>query len=317
MMPALQEHPLALTPLGSVIAVEASATIQDVVQLFNKHSILSCPVYRGSQDDNDFIGIVNVFHVVGKMMDSFAHDGSIPEVDEDALDESQESFTACFDALPSEYSSQPVGDLPLDPFEPVEEGCSLATMIQRMANHKLKRVPIVNADNKLVNFVSQSLVIRQLAADPSLLGSLGDQTLEAVCGGQPQALQQMSAERKVTEAFELLRENHISAVPVVDPITEQFVGEINVRQAYYISIASNKMRLLSMSCRDFIAFVNRKQKWDMAADVLQVDQSATMAHVLPRLAAAHQRRVYVCNEARLPERVVSLQDLLAAIAAHA
>ena len=52
---------------------------------------------------------------------------------------------------------------------------------------------------------------------------------------------------------------HISAVPVVDPVTEQFLGEINARQAYYISIASNKMRLLSMSCRDFIAFVNRKQ----------------------------------------------------------
>ena len=52
----------------------------------------------------------------------------------------------------------------------------------------------------------------------------------------------------------------------------------------------------------------------MAADVLQVDQSATMAEVLPRLAAAHQRRVYVCNAVGLPERVVSLQDLLHAVA---
>lgn len=39
----------------------------------------------------------------------------------------------------------------------------------------------------------------------------------------------------------------------------RLLGEINARHAYFISIAANKLRLLAMTCREFIVYVNRKE----------------------------------------------------------
>lgn len=70
-----------------------------------RHAILSHPF----ECNRDMV-LLRVA-VVGKMIDSFAHDGCIPEEDEDGLDESVDEFNARFDALPSEYSAETVGSL--------------------------------------------------------------------------------------------------------------------------------------------------------------------------------------------------------------
>ena len=47
---------------NSLQAVATNTSIADVVQLFNEHGILSCPVYSGNRDDGKYVGIVNVLH---------------------------------------------------------------------------------------------------------------------------------------------------------------------------------------------------------------------------------------------------------------
>eukprot|EP00730_Choanoeca_flexa_P005418 TRINITY_DN11938_c5_g1_i1.p1 TRINITY_DN11938_c5_g1~~TRINITY_DN11938_c5_g1_i1.p1 ORF type:complete len:341 (+),score=48.86 TRINITY_DN11938_c5_g1_i1:83-1024(+) len=256
----MDKQAIAFTPIGRVVMVSDTTSIREMILLCHNKGIQSCPVYTGAKEDNNYIGIVSVLHVVRRMMASFAQPSGIQEVDEDNLSDSDE-VEIDFAALPSEFVSDPVGSLPLDSFEPIHEGAMLQDVMKRMVDHKLKRIPVLSSSGKLVNFVSESLLIRQLAAQPELLGELADMdledALEEAIGDEEQQVVSVSAEDSVSEAFEILSDKGFNAVPVLGE--GQFLGEITIRQAYQISIASNKMRLLNMSCRQFVAYCNRRR----------------------------------------------------------
>ncbi|EDQ92340.1 uncharacterized protein MONBRDRAFT_35438 [Monosiga brevicollis MX1] len=292
----------------AVVCAKPSDSIRSVVELFHRHSILSCPVAEESTPPK-YHGLVDVMRVVDLMLQAFEHPAAIAEVDEDSIDDQIEAKAgAVFDALPSEFAHQAVGDIDLLPFDPLPEGCTLKEAICRMADTKAKRVPIINDAGVVVDMASQSAIVRQLAKKTALFPDLAATPLKDLDLGAPRDLFSVTAEQPVTTAFDLIRTEKVSAIPVVAD-GDQLLGEIDARFVYYISTAANKMFLLNQTCRQFLVYMSKFPGWGSNAEVLTAEETDTLGDLLGRVSTAHKRRVYLLNKGA-PVRVISLRDLL-------
>jgi len=190
---------------------------------------------------------------------------------------------------------------------------------------------IVREDRRLVNIITQSAVVAQIAANAHLLKPMLKRSLADLGLAEPRAVFSVGLDDVVYNAFRSLREHHVSAVPVVGD-DGSIVGVISNRDirlvvgAHYSgrgrtsdaesprtssSSATTAMVLahMFMPVRSFLSALSAHRE-DIAHPAVSVKATDTLEHVIGRLVATHIHRVFVVNAARQPVAVVSLRDII-------
>jgi len=162
------------------------------VQTLREHKILSVPVRDTSLAKpryTAFVGVVDVLaHVVSQVR---LEDLSDPEF------------------VPALFHKYTAADLidesGRDKFSPVESSASLEIALKLMVKWGVHRIPIIDAEGTLETLVTQSQVVKYLAANTYLLGSLRGKTVEELDLGTREVLT-IQGSSPVVDAFRLIRE---------------------------------------------------------------------------------------------------------------
>ncbi len=174
-------------------------------------------------------------------------------------------------------------------------------------NHAIRRAPVVKTPGgDIVNIITQSALMQTLSANLERFGSVGKRTLAQLGLASPARVFSVTTEDKLRKAFQLIKENDISAVPVVDPVTGAIKGNISARDARLLVSSSKIYKLLNMPIRVYLDVVS-----DGAENsAITCTGADTMEDVIKRLVRSRIHRVYVVDGQQRVIRVVSLRNIL-------
>jgi CBS domain-containing protein len=119
-----------------VKAVTRGVSLRELGDLFERDDFNAYPVEEGSQ----VIGLVSKFDLLACLVFTPAH--MIPRYDD--------------------LMKRTVGDVMTSEFIYVGEGTRLTRVLQLMVDHRLRSMPVIDSDQKLVGMVSREDVLRAL-----------------------------------------------------------------------------------------------------------------------------------------------------------
>lgn len=151
---------LQTTPVGTlfpdkrkILSVSATDSVPTAFKILTENKILSVPVW----DDHHrrYVGFIDMLDVVYTIVDACKEveltGGSLSQV----LEKSQQL---------KRLTCGQVADISgRNPFYPVQDTAPILAAMELMVDHRVHRIPIVNAEGDLVSIVTQSHLVRLLA----------------------------------------------------------------------------------------------------------------------------------------------------------
>lgn len=193
------------------------------------------------------------------------------------------------------------------PFVPVEvdRGTLLEVMLL-CGQHNLRRVPVVKSPGgDVVNIITQSALVQTLGANLDRFKSVTRKTLADLHLGRRGHVISVSEDEPLRTAFERMRENDISAVPVLDN-QGRVRGNVSARDARLIVSSKKIYNLLNMPISTYLSVVT-----DGAENSAVICKpSDTLETVIKTLVFSRIHRIYVVDDDGKPLRVVSLSNIL-------
>jgi CBS domain-containing protein len=299
----------------------------------NEHNILSAPVMDAKFPDlgpnctrpvtERCIGMVDVIDLVTAMLDASrasmereAERLAKEAVEEKAVEEGESATfkEIHFADIPMHIRELPVAQITglqdqcqLRPFEPLTEENTLLDAIQQLAGSKVRRVPVVSADGlRLTNILSQSKVVQIMAG--LNLPAVAEKTLMESGLADPLPVLSVRGEDPIGKAFEIIKEQHISGVPVVG-INGAIIGNVSARDVYGLMFASGKLHLLKMPTRRFLQRLTGPQT-DIRSLAVCCTGRDTLRDVMARMSAAKVHRIFLTDASDRLSRVISLGDIV-------
>eukprot|EP00053_Salpingoeca_punica_P005299 m.53569 g.53569 ORF g.53569 m.53569 type:complete len:339 (-) comp13178_c0_seq1:270-1286(-) len=303
-------------PAGKVLVIPSDMTVCQAVEFLHEHNILSAPIRNVGVPDSapwkeKYTGMMDMIRACVIMLSAFE---TKPVIRED--DESVATGALVLDPLPSSFSERRVSELSesesgLFPFLPLEQDATMLEALVLLGTYRIKRLPIIDkADGDIVNIITQSSMLQILHNNLDKYASIADKTLEqlGLCEARP--VMTVRADQYVRHVFNIIREHNVSAVPIMGQNGEM-IGNISARHAYYVVTARNKMRMLDMSCTQFLRVTSEMDNsWNIRNTVISCSKNDTLRSVIKRLVSARIHRVYLLDEDKQIVRVIALCDVL-------
>jgi len=212
-METLQKMPLKelFRDLRPIIYVSANSSLESTLKTLKDNSIVSLPVV--DTFSNSVIGVVDMVDIAGFIVDHYPSVDNITpqqlrDLELDGIRFAREtSIHDVINYVTKTYKKS-------SDFFPISSSKSLLQLMERFAIGFAK-VPVLNEEDKLVQFVSQSDLLRYLAQNIYLIGDKATTSLVDVGIGQ-NAVTFVREDIMVVSAVKIMCSNGLSAVPVVD-----------------------------------------------------------------------------------------------------
>jgi CBS domain-containing protein len=171
---------------------------------------------------------------------------------------------------------------------------------------RLHRVPVIGDDGKIVNIVSQSVIIKHISQHLKDLSGFAGLIVKDVKVGSSPVLQVKSETSAIT-AFDLLDTHGRFGIAVTGQedaiLTQTCAGDLK------LWLQKPSSQLLDLPVMKFLQII-RANDDDIQVPVLATSEKDTLSHVIQKLEATRQHRIYVVDAKFTPNRVISLTDLL-------
>lgn len=193
------------------------------------------------------------------------------------------------------------------PFVPVDydKGTLLDCMLL-CGQHGFRRLPVVKTPGgDVVNIVTQSALVQTLGANLERFKAVGGRTLEELGLGQRGTVLSVTENQPLQDAFDLIRQHDVSAVPVLDG-EGRIKGNVSARDARLIVSSTKIYKLLKMPVSTYLDVVTDGSQFS----AITCPPTEKMEDVVRLLTNNRIHRVYVVDEDRKPIRVVSLRNVL-------
>lgn len=138
-----------------VISVTENETIKNLFKIFDKNGILGVPVVN---DKNEVTGIITESDLI-KHFTTLEAPNSINLLGGIVYLENIGDFNKHL----KEHCAETVKDMAFNTAVTVDEDKTLLDVINIMADEKITRLPVVNADNKLTGIITRTDVVHQIA----------------------------------------------------------------------------------------------------------------------------------------------------------
>eukprot|EP00999_Lentomonas_sp_LEN2_P002958 NODE_817_length_1172_cov_124.899522_g775_i0.p1 GENE.NODE_817_length_1172_cov_124.899522_g775_i0~~NODE_817_length_1172_cov_124.899522_g775_i0.p1 ORF type:complete len:306 (+),score=45.96 NODE_817_length_1172_cov_124.899522_g775_i0:63-980(+) len=279
----------------AVITIHPNQTLKVALSTLAQHNILAAPIVS---DNNEFKGIVD-------MMDLVAVLATSAQTDDGDLTKAQavlEKNISEIIPILREHKQQDVGFL--------AEGIGTRTLIKDVVHnfflpHRTHRLAINDCDAMLQQILTQTDVIRFLAANPHYRAEVRSHTLTSAGLGAPvQSLVTVSTETTVLQALLEMLNKGVRCVPVLGDgkLVESFSAK-SLR-----GFDGGSLQQLKMSVQEF----NARLKAGETHPITFTPES-TVGEVIMGLATKNTHYGFVVDTSGHPIRVVSISDVLAAL----
>jgi len=289
-------------PRVEIVRVNSDTSAVDAIKILTKHNILSAPIYDAQA--NKYIGLVDMLDLVTFVVDIYKDLESKGDVtDFFSLLESGERFVTQKVRTIADFSDR-------NPFLPVRDTDTLHTILKLVGEKRVHRVPVVDAEGNVVNFLTQSALVDYLSKNLSKLGGCVDKTVgEVLLGCKP--VVKVNINHIAIEAFKLMVEHKVSAVAVVDD-DNHLISNISARDIRTIATDQKVISGLFTPIRNFLLAVYSERILE-TSPAISCSTKDTLGIVLRKLAVSKVHRVYVVDHAYSVIGVISLSDILSAV----
>jgi len=175
------------------------------------------------------------------------------------------------------------------------------TKLMELFSFGVHRLPIINAEQKIINFISQMDLLRFLAENIFLLGNQDKTTLEELGIGTAE-VQYAKSEATVIEALKHMTEKRISALPI---LTEDNRIVANFSASDLRGIGPNDYLNLFLPLTEFLRLYNPK-----SISPLTVELSDTLDYCIFKLVATRVHRLWLADELQRVSGVISTTDMV-------
>jgi len=303
-----QDIPIKLFPtpsLGRIIVLKSDTPLIEAVKVLSRNHVLSAPVRDVTQPDSatwsdKYLGMLDVVGVVFYMLETLLPEGKEP-VDFESEMENHEAFKKLTVKDATTMSR-------FAPFVPVElDTGSLLDPMLLCGLHAIRRVPVVKSAGDIHNIVTQSALVQTLSAnlDQKRFHPVSKKTLKELNLGDPKKVLSVKSSAKLKDAFDIIRDADVSAVPVLDE-SGVVIGNISARDVRYIVGSAKLYKLLKMPISTYLEVVTDGR----VHSAITCKPDATMEKVIRLLVENRIHRIYVTDDADKPVRVISLRDII-------
>jgi len=185
-----------------------------------------------------------------------------------------------------------------NPFQIISPHQSLADLLSVLV--KYHRVCVIDADQKIQNYITQSDVIKFLYENKELIGNFGTKTLLELDIAKKEVIT-ANGHHFVIEAFKKMAIEGISAIAIVDK-DSSLLGEINVHDMREIKPEGNMIDKLMVPIKDFL------HNSHVQREVVSLPSNTTLQTVIEHLQKFKLHRIWIVDHGKLVG-VVSLGDV--------
>jgi CBS-domain-containing membrane protein len=192
-------------------------------------------------------------------------------------------------------------------FHPVKQEDSLFDVVKILVNRHIHRVPVLGANGKVVNIISQSTVASVMNDH---LKNCSDATvaIRDLDLGTKEVLS-VPMDTKAMSVFRIMDNKKLSGVAVVDE-NGRLVGNTSGSDLK-LFLKSMSHDLLQKPIFEYLKDI-RMESVDIRHTTFTINATNTLSVVIGKFAATRAHRLFVANDETgfLPERVVAISDLL-------
>jgi len=278
-----------------------------VLELLAQHDIRSLPVVDKS-NGNKLLGVVDMVDIVTFVV-RFAEECK-------TLPAEQRNFEWFAENLEKtgQNISQVAGLSHKNPYIPVQSGANIYEIIQVMVTCGVQRVPVINAQNHLENFVTQSAFVEFFAKNLDAFGPSADCTLTEL-GFKPKTVHSVKENATAIDAFKIMSSQRVTGVPIVDSEGE-IITNVSSKELKHILTDPNFFDKLQLPAERFVSDLKSKtflHKSETMYPKICCHFSDKFSAVLHKLAATKIHRIYIVDEQQHPVGVLSIEDIVAKV----
>jgi len=289
-------------PKVNIVSVNSDATTVEALKTLTKHNILCAPIL--DTKTGKYIGLVDMLDLVTFVVDIYTSlERERENTDFFSLLESGERFVT--------QDIKTIADLShRNPFVPVHDTDTLLSVLQLVGEKRLHRVPVVDSEGKVVNFLTQSALVDFLAKNKEKLGHVVDKTVgEMLLGCKP--VVKVNINHNAVEAFKLMAEKKVSAVAVVDD-DNHLISNLSARDIRAIATDHRVIQGLFTPIRNFLQAVYSERILE-TSPAIGCTVKDTLGIVLMKLSVSKVHRVYVVDHSHIVIGVIALSDVLTGV----
>jgi len=293
----------------NLITASEDDSVESVMELMKKNKISSLPIKKSvPRADNQIIGIIDLLDIVTYAYTKFAKVSLL----------AQESYEQM-----EQFNAKRVGDLlnisGRNYFHTIQYSKPLSDLLSLFTNPNIHRVSVINEQNDIVGFITQSKILRFLHSQQGKLDSSVTKLLQTkVKDCMPITLVvSVNMNCFMIEAYRLIWDNAVTGVAVVDD-EGKLVGNVSasdLKRVHLIPVGE-LVHDLYQPIKNFLHIrTNVKEKVALAnfpnpAPKL-VTGDETIGKVLDIVMENNIHRVYIVDILGRTTGVISLRDIIA------
>jgi len=295
--PAETLHPLRD---NRIFIAQRTDSIVDVWKGLIRHNFSSVPVMQ--KNKKKFYGFVDVFDIVKFFIEFFGAQ-QLKEADDFwAIVKTTEGFEK---RLVNDIMVYPLSLR--NPFKPVPEGYSLFYVVELLARERgLHRVPIIDRDQKLVNVVTQSQVIKYLANHMAEIGTIRNKPIIEM-EGVIKSVHSIKETATAMDAFSLMVKEKVSGIAIVND-KGKITANISLKDLKGVSAEAKFFWRLLNSAKSFADSVHEESKHRKFPITVQTKN--TLEDVITTLVTNNVHHVYIVDDEFKPIGVMGLREVL-------
>jgi len=302
----------------TLITIDSNSDVQHALKVLVDNNIYSAPVIDAAT--HSCLGLVDYADVVTFLVQLFARKATQEAEADPVAAIAHGTFTK--EDLPRmqfRFYHHPVKEIinisGQNPYKPMPLDSTLQQVLDVMASG-LSRVPLTDAEGKVVKIISQSNIVALLAKNIDKAGAKAQQTLaESRIGTRVLVTAKM--EERAIDAFAKISSRKISHLALLDG-SGHLAGNISVRD---VKAATDFHRLV-LPVGEYVNIIRRESLKDIYP-AIHANDSDTVGKTIARLATIRIHRIYLTSipveelghtSNYAPTGVVSLRDVLSLFA---
>lgn len=283
-----------------MFTLRSDTTIREAIKALSKHNFSCAPVVDVSKTgalnlkwQDKYLGIVDTVGLVMYMLDFL----------QGTTDFDKET------ALVASFDVNTVSDLTTRafwcPFVALDESSSLFDAMLLLGQYGLHRIPVLahasEGHDKMTNLITQSALLKLLDRHLHFFHDLTKRSLLDLGLGTPKNVISIDEHKSVLDAFHLIRDQRVSAVPVTN-IKGQLVGNVSARDARSLVKDPTMMSMLHGPLIKWLSGDYMETITCSPTDSLEV--------AMKRLNENGVHRIYLVDDNQHLVRVLSLRDVI-------
>jgi len=289
---------------GRIFVAQRTDKLVDVWKGLIRHNFLSVPVLQ--KTGQKYYGFVDLADIVLYMVNLFGASKLNIEKDFWELYSKEEILQ---DRVVNDIMSYPLSRR--NPFHPVPKGYSILAAVELLAREKgLHRVPVVDQNRKLINMLTQSMLVKFLFENLDAIGNVKNKPVSEMMAVSHEVITVHEDEIAI-DAFSLMSTQNVSGVGVVDK-DGKLVGNISLRDLKAISSDGRLFWRLHQTVKNFLMKIKNEyqEKDQRPTHVITTTETQTLEMVIRKIHDNKIHRIFVVDAHHKPTGVISLKDVL-------